>query len=537
MVQKKRNSPIPSNQEGDIFSTDEVLQQLQRIFESPDFDGTKAQRGFLQYVVSKTIEGKSRDIKAYTVATEVFGRNKDFDQNTDPIVSIQANKLRRALERYYLIRGKHDPIRIDIPKGSYLPVFMEQTGVERNRTACEAENTLSGFDSAWPKLVVRPFQNLTGDSELHYLTTGFTTELAMEITRYQDVRVLMFGPEARGRRVSDSAARFAIDGTIQKEGSKIKVNVQLIDLKTGFQIWGDTHHSDFKANPIITFQEHVARVVTAKIASKYGIISQTLSAESKTKSPTELKTYEAILRFHEYDRTFTPDSLSGTLEALRHAANIEPDCGQIWTMLGRIYSTIHSLDLAGYDKPLHAALGFAQKGVRINPEDQRARATLAFVYFLADESAAALREINRAYVLNPNSLFALDEIGYVMTLLGEWELGTDLIRKAIAINPYCRPIIHQGLWLDWIRREEYEHAYLETMCIDIPGFFWYPLAKASTLGLLGKHEKGEKFAEGLLRIKPDFPGKARKLIGRYVKFDEIVERVIEGLNLAGLRVH
>ena len=67
--------------------------------------------------------------------------------------------------------------------------------------------------------------------------------------------------------------------------------------------------------------------------------------------------------------------------------------------------------------------------------------------------------------------------------------------------------------------------------------FWDPLVKASTLGLLGRPNEGEAFAEILLEIKPDFPEKGRVLIGHYIKFKEISERVIEGLNRLGLKVH
>jgi adenylate cyclase len=75
--------------------------------------------------VETVLAGRSHEIKGYTVATQVFGRGEDFNQATDPIVSIQANKLRRALERYYLVAGQNDPIRIEIPKGSYVPQFRE----------------------------------------------------------------------------------------------------------------------------------------------------------------------------------------------------------------------------------------------------------------------------------------------------------------------------------------------------------------------------------------------------------------------------
>jgi hypothetical protein len=73
--------------------------------------------------VNQTLAGNAHEIKGYTVATEVLGRGPDFDQSIDPVVSIQASRLRRALERYYLNTGQRDPIHIDIPKGTYVPTF------------------------------------------------------------------------------------------------------------------------------------------------------------------------------------------------------------------------------------------------------------------------------------------------------------------------------------------------------------------------------------------------------------------------------
>lgn len=74
------------------------------------------------------------------------------------------------------------------------------------------------------------------------------------------------------------------------------------------------------------------------------------------------------------------------------------------------------------------------------------------------------------------------------------------------------------------------------MGLKIPAVFWYPLAKASTLGLLGRYEEGEAFVKKLLDLKPDFPEKGRALIGHYIKFKEIVESVIDGLNKVGLNI-
>lgn len=91
-----------------------ILRQLDRIMGSPEFHATASQRKLLRYVVTETIAGGVDEIKGYTIATRLSGRRDNFDQATDPIASIQAGQLRRALEHYYLVAGTRDPIRIDI---------------------------------------------------------------------------------------------------------------------------------------------------------------------------------------------------------------------------------------------------------------------------------------------------------------------------------------------------------------------------------------------------------------------------------------
>ena len=67
-------------------------------------------------------------------------------------------------------------------------------------------------------------------------------------------------------------------------------------------------------------------------------------------------------------------------------------------------------------------------------------------------------------------------------------------------------------------------------------FFWDPLIKAATFGLLGRYKEGKRDAEELLKLKPDFPTRGRVLIGHYVKFEDIVERLIDGLSKVGLNI-
>jgi len=160
-----------------------IRQQLNRILTSSEFKATDVQKSFLAFVVETTLSGRSHEIKGFTVATQVFGRGDDFNQATDPIVSIQANKLRRAIERYYLVAGQNDLIRIDIPKGTYVPLFRKTRHLDEERPFQERRKTDTTLTSTWPTILVQSFENLTGNGDLEYMGVGIATEIALEITR------------------------------------------------------------------------------------------------------------------------------------------------------------------------------------------------------------------------------------------------------------------------------------------------------------------------------------------------------------------
>jgi len=103
------------------------IAQLRRIMASPDFPATPRNRRFLAYIVEKEIAGLPDEISARFIGKTVFDRGSTFDPNKDPIVRIEAGKLRRDLEVYYLKSGWRDPLLISIPKGRYRPVFSYRT--------------------------------------------------------------------------------------------------------------------------------------------------------------------------------------------------------------------------------------------------------------------------------------------------------------------------------------------------------------------------------------------------------------------------
>jgi Tol biopolymer transport system component len=99
----------------------EVQAQLERILASSVFSASARSAQFLRFCVEQSLQGNQDQIKESTVAVEVFGRTPDYNPRTDPIVRVHAKRLREKLDVYYTAQGTHDPIRITIPKGGYIP--------------------------------------------------------------------------------------------------------------------------------------------------------------------------------------------------------------------------------------------------------------------------------------------------------------------------------------------------------------------------------------------------------------------------------
>ena len=214
----------------------------------------------------------------------------------------------------------------------------------------------------------------------------------------------------------------------------------------------------------------------------------------------------------------------------------DPAFGLAWTQLGRLYAVNYAFEVAPIDTPIEEAVSLAERGVRLEPTSLRSRAVLASALLFAGEIEAARVEAERALTLCPASLVYLDVLGWILTLVGCWERGRELVDRAIERNPHHLPFVFHARWVDHIRRGEWDEAYGAAVRYTDTVFFWRSLMLASTLGLMGRLAEAEREAAELLRQRPDFPSRGRTLIGRVIKFPEVSDRILAGLEQAGLHL-
>jgi hypothetical protein len=102
---------------------EQKLEHLEKVLHSRTLQNSESLKAFLRFVVEKTVDDNDAQLKEYTIATEVFGRDSDYDPRIDSVVRVQAGRLRTKLHEYYATEGRADQVVIDLPKGHYHPVF------------------------------------------------------------------------------------------------------------------------------------------------------------------------------------------------------------------------------------------------------------------------------------------------------------------------------------------------------------------------------------------------------------------------------
>jgi adenylate cyclase len=520
---------------------DAIRSQLDRILQSGEFKASDKQRKFLRFVIEETLAGRSPQLKGYTVAVSVYGRPEGFDPQVDPIVRVEAGRLRRGLDHYYLTAGKNDPVRINIPKGSYVPQF-SRVPETSSADPSPASISESGVPTTGPSIAVMPLTNLTGDREQDYFVDGLTEELTAEITRYQDFQVIAAQSTMtfKGREVDprkfgrDLGVQFLLQGSVRMDSKTVKVTIQLLDTATAEQIWGGGYKRDQTAADLIAVQEEIAHEVIGVVSDHYGLIKRRLSKETRKKAPADLKAYDAILRFYQYETELTPTAFVRALTALEHATEIDPEYGLAWAMLGHLHADNHALGFCEIQNPLEKALTLAQRGVALAPKSQFAQDALTLVYFHLGDKQLFLQHAEDTIALNPNSPYVVGVAGWHMTLYGEWDRGLSLLRKGIKLNPYHPTWFHLAFFINHYHRGEYESAFAEALKFNFPALYLDPLIRALALRRMGRQKEAEAAVGQLLELEPDFPTRGRWLISRYVKVPDLIDTIIEELRRAGV---
>jgi TolB-like protein/Tfp pilus assembly protein PilF len=568
------------------FDAVAIRQALTRVAESPGFAASPRMRDFLGYVVEETLSGRAAEIKGFTIAMEVFGRGDKFDPANDSVVRVEAARLRRLLAAYYAAEGRDDPILIEIPKGTYVPLFRARanrsgeaaagaaaasgavggTAGKRGRwlamlaAAAAGVAVLAGSLLLWPKdeavppmpdeaselirparptVAVLPFEATLGGERDALLGRGLAADISAALTGFREIVVLYAdaGPQAGPDRVDAlDVSRYVLSGTVASQRGKLRVLVQLRDGRTNQSLWAQNYERSLDATDLFELQNEISGQVASTVADPYGVIWR--SEVARPRPPKSVSAYYCVLRAYDYWRQLSAPLHGQVRDCLEQAVVAEPQYADAWAALAFLHMDEHRY---GYNPrpgkpPLDRALEAAKHAVALDSFDAAAHQAVYTVYFLREDIEQFRRFGNKALELNSNSLDLAGDFGAKLAMSGFWDEGLPMVRRVLERNPAPPGWLFTPLIYDEYRNGNYTAAlaYLERM--NTPDYYRVYVLQAMVYGQMGEYAKAQEALDRIGRLRPDFLADPVAEMSHWGLSRDLLERSIDGLKKAGVAI-
>ena len=428
-----------------------VREHLERVVASPDFVAAPRLAAFLRFIVEEALEGRGGELKETTVATRVFGRRPDFDPRFDSIVRVQATQLRRRLLAYYANSGREDAVAIEMPRGSYVPVFRRQTqaGGEARRGArrwWKVAAALAGvlalagagywlIVALWPRtpsIAVLPFTNLDGRPGSEHVSDGFVEDLTTSLAKTPGLRVVARTSAYQFRGKSEDVRKIGrelgvgavLEGSVRTENGRLRITAQLIDAGSGYHLWSNSFERELAGAPGV--EDEIRRAVDGAL----GVKAQA-SASTHTPPPEALDAYWRG-RYLKADWQRFPESVT----YLEQAVQADPRFAEAWAALAAVHAGMAFQAVGSVDGEAAKAKESARRALELDDTLAEADAALAMLSYSYDHDwAASERRYRRALELNPNDARVSRSYALALTSQGRFKEAIAQLKAAQRLDP------------------------------------------------------------------------------------------------------
>ncbi|HYO80363.1 MAG TPA: hypothetical protein VES20_03110 [Bryobacteraceae bacterium] len=346
---------------------------------------------FLRFIVEREIAGRGSELKEYTIGLEVFDRPKDYDPRVDPIVRVEARRLRSKLQTWY--ECSNSPIRIELPKGSYVPKFVPGT----SGAPAVATHSPHGKEQAF-SVAVLPFANPSGNADAQYLSDGLTQQIIQRLTRVPGLRVLGWTTASQMRERQDVTniarelnATHVLTGSVRQSGSRLRTFAQLVEPATAAFLWSDSW--DRPMGDLFQVEEDIAAAIVSSLGGHLGFApGASCQADS-----CDLY-YRARWAWNQR----TGQGMRDSVALLREAVAIAPDFALAWAGLADSLAVMAQLGVVEPWEAIEHARQAAERALELSPELGEAEASLGLITAVYDwEWNRAELHFQRAMQLNP----------------------------------------------------------------------------------------------------------------------------------------
>ena len=325
-------------------------------------------------------------------------------------------------------------------------------------------------------IAVLPFQNLSAEKENAYFADGIQNEILTKLATVRDLKVISRTSTAKYQSKPDSLKTVAqelgvstiVEGTVQRAGDKVRVNVQLIDARSDTHLWAKSYDRDFK--DVLTVESEVAAQIADALKANLSPNESHVLAASRTENT---EAYDLFLRgqyeFHQAESTLAADAYDRADAFYRQALAIDPNFAEAAAELARNRLSRHWFVSPLAPAELEEVKSLIDRALALAPNSPEAHFALGlFFYWGHRQYENALAEFNRTLELQPNNADARAFCAWVYRRRGEWERSLADSQRAEELDPRDASIpTNIGVTCNMLRLwKDAERAELRALAID-----------------------------------------------------------------------
>ena len=386
-----------------------------------------------------------------------------------------------------------------------------------------------------PSIAVLPFGNLSGDPEQEYFSDGITNDIITDLSKFRGLFVIASnstftykGHPVKVQQVAeDLGVRYVLEGSVQRSGSQIRINAQLIDATSGGHLWAERYERD--SDDLFAVQSEIIETIVATLAFQVDTVERERVLRKDTGS---LAAYDYYLLGQKAFFVFTKESLTEARGLYEKAIELDPNYAHAYANLSVVHGFLHSYNWTeDTDHSLEIALEMARKAVALSPDDYFSHWALAKAYKKIRDFDRAMAEYERALELNSNDANLLADMAELLVQIGRAEDGVAQCKLAMRINPRYPDWY---LWnLGWAQyfAGEYEEALASLKRMSNPPN-GARRTHAAVLVRLGRVEEARAVIAAFREQSPDFTVSTMENFAFQNR--TYLERWMEDLRTAGL---
>jgi adenylate cyclase len=426
------------------------------------------------------------------------------------------------------------------PAGGPREPLGDAAAADGGRPAQAAEQTPAYPDALplpdKPSIAVLAFANMSGDPEQEYFSDGIAEDIITELSRNRLLFVIARnstftykGHAVDTRQIArELGVRYLVEGSVRRDGNRIRITAQLIDAEIGSHIWAERYDRDIA--DIFAVQDEITLAIVAALGPA---ISHAEQQRAMQRPPDSLSAWEA------YQRALSHwgEDHAAARKFLQRAAALDPRFAPAHSALASGYLGESSLGFRSLQEGVPLAEAEARTALGLDPESALAHAVLAWVFGFQGDRVSALEEAEAAIALNPNDPQGHMIKGRILVFSGQHAEARASLATALRLDP--RGPTASGVMMHRLIGSYFERDYVASEAMARRTIRTYPQLPrphpwlAATLGQLGRADEARAALDTAIAASPSYFGFITRSRPPYYHRVEDHEHLLDGLRKAG----